>query len=118
MAGGPGVTRSGNFFSIVGIQEDWTAEEIFKVSGLFVDIKIKSIELCGGTDFKSIRSLVVIRNGDALGPVICTLSTLTPFSIDRVYFRNGGQYMKPFLDYNDSHLPFLVTGHTVIFEVA
>ena len=115
---GPGVTRSGNFFSIVGIQENWTAEEIFQVSGLFVDIKIKRIELSGGADAKSSTSLVVIRQGGTSGVRICTLSTASPFITDRVYFKDGGQYMKPFLDYPDSHLPFTIIGHKLIFEVA
>jgi len=115
---GPGVTRDGNFFSIVGIQEDWTPELIFGVDGLFVDIKIKRIELRGGADAKGMKTSVVIREGGTAGPVICTLSTTTPYTPDRCYFDDGGMYMKPFLDYADSLLPFTNVEHILIFEVA
>jgi len=113
---GPGVVQSGNFFSITGIAENWTPEMIFGPSGMFVDIKIKRIELRGGIDIKGgPTDKAVIRHGSLTGPTICTLATPYPERVDRVYFRKGGQYMKPYIKLTDGNF---YTGHVLVFEVA
>jgi len=113
---GPGVVQEGNFFSITGIAEDWTPEMIFGPSGMFVDIKIKRIELLGGSGGKwGNWDKVIIRHGSLTGPTICTLFTPYPQRIDRVYFRKGGQYMSPYIKLTDGYFN---TGHVLVFEVA
>lgn len=118
---GPGVVRKDNFFSLTGVAEDWTPEQIFGYAGPTGEIKISRIELRGGTGGKGgAVDRVVIKQGGASGPIITTLATPSPEVVDRVYFGVGeddeeGQYMKPFIDYSESHFN---TGHVLVFEVA
>jgi hypothetical protein len=113
---GPGVTRDGNFFSLIGIAEDWTAEQIFGPASLMPDMKIKRIELRGGADAKGSTSRVVIRQGGTDGATICTLACASPYVPDRVVF-DEPQYLDPFLDFADSLLPFTIVDHKLIFEI-
>jgi len=115
MAGAGDVIHDGNFFSISGMSKDYTSEQIFKTN-MMVDIKIKRIELKGGTGGKyGTTDKIVIKNGDASGPVITVLATPNPATIDRVYFKDGGQFMRPFIDFSEGYFNI---GHKVVFEVA
>lgn len=113
---GPGVAQGGNFFSLSGITDDWDTQRIFGMSHNN-PIKIKSIELRGGTGGKGAGTTdrVVIKEEDENGPRITTLATPNPEKIDRVPFKEDGQYMRPFIDFSEG---IFNTGHLLIFELA
>ena len=100
--------RSGNFFEITGITADVDSKEIFQDSDLNVK-KVKRIEFIVG----NANDILVVKEANDAGPEITRLGSTSTIESDRTYFE-GGQYMKPFIDFGDCTLN---AGHKVIIEL-
>jgi len=105
------IVRDGNFFELTAITGAVDAFEIFQTSNAYSEgIKVKRIEFQAGSNNDSI----VIREAATDGATIATLASADVEVVDRVYFEDGGQFMKPHVDFADSTLN---AGHKLIFEI-
>jgi len=104
------IVRGGNFFELTAITGAVDAFEIFQDSNAFKGRKVKRIEFVAGAN----NDVIVIRENDTDGATITTLSSADVEVVDRTYFEDGGQYMKPHIDFADSTLN---AGHKLIFEI-
>ena len=100
--------RSSNFFEITSIAADVDSKEIFQDSDLNVK-KVKRIEFIVG----NANDILVVKEANDAGPEITRLGSTSTIESDRCYFE-GGQYMKPFIDFGDCTLN---AGHKVIIEL-
>ena len=105
------VLKTENFIEISSIAADLEAKTILGTDDAHKYTKIRSITFLPGAD----NDKCVIKNGSAASAMVTVLASPDVELPAIRYFDDGGQWIKPFVDFSECTLN---AGHMLIFELS